>query len=380
MIPPLRSALNHPFFVHQGMPKAQNSSQNTSNARIKQITDFFSCKSASQVNSPSGTRSKNTKHSATKENTALHVYNTHTKLQVDSGISSSSGVSSASINSPISVKAVSQITSLTQPPTKRLRSQSIGAGQSANQAKRRDILCESTSTEDAMDVDENSGAYIPAVILPLEQRSPSCQLPSPDMRETMPLDRNSEISFVPSSVSDEQELDSIYSAPKDVSSVKEAIDHWRQETLSLSPLIGTNRPIEVGTQTQSIVQPHIDADWIIGIHSASSATPSCHSAGAITNVFIPTPPSMGGSEGAFQLSPIKLLDEKAKTDQIIAEIRARAFARSRSQVPSSPVDEISSIDSSDDEDDEYGSLAVLGYCTGMRSSRCAYEFLSVNCD
>jgi len=362
------------------MPKAQNSSQNTFDARIKQITDFFSCKSASQGSSSSGTRNKNTKHSATKENTALHVYNTHTKLQIDGGNSSSSGVSSASINSPILVKAVSQITSPMQPSTKRLRSQSIGASRSAKQAKRRSILCKSTSTEDAMDVDENSGAYIPAVVLPLAERSPSCQLPTPDVRETMSLDRDSEMLFVPSSVSDEQELDSTHVAPKDISSIKEAINYWRQETLSLSPLISTSCPIEVGAQPQSIVQPHIDADWIIGIDSSSSATPSYRSAAAVTNVLTSAPSSTGGSEGAFQLSPVTLLDEKAKTDQIIAEIRARAFARSRSQVPSSPVSEISCIDSSDDEDDGYGSLAVLGYRTGMRSSRCVYEFLSVSCD
>jgi len=349
------------------MPKAQNSSQKTSDARIKQITDFFTRKSASQGSSSSGTRNKNSKDSATKENTALHVYNTHTKLQIDGGISSNSGVSSVFINSPIPVKAVSHITSLMQPSTKRLRSQSIGTAHSAKQAKRRNIHCESASTEDAMDVDEN----IPAVVLPLAERSLSCQLPASDMRETMSLDRDSEISFVPSSVSDEQELGSTHVGPKDVSSVKEAIDHWRQETLSLSPLIRTNRPVKAGTQPQSIVQPHIDADWIIAMDPASSATPLCHSAAAITNVFIPTPPSTGGSEGTFQLSPVRLLDEKAKTDQIIAEIRARAFARSRSQASSSPASEISSIDSSDDEDDGYGSLAVLGYCTGLR---CVYEF------
>lgn len=362
------------------MPKARNSSQNTSDVRIKQITDFFSCKSVSQGSSSSGTRNKNTKHSATKENTALHVYNTHTKLQIDGGSSSSSGVSSASINFPIPVKAVPQITSLMQPSTKRSRSQSIDASQSANQAKRRNILCESTSTEDAMDVDGNSGPYIPAVVLPLADRSPSCQLPTPDMRKTVSLDRGSEILFVPSSVSDEQELDSTHVAPKDISSVKEAINHWRQETLSPSPLVSTSCPVEVGAQPQSIVEPHIDADWIIGIDSASSGTPSYRSAAAVTDVFIPTPPSLGSSEGAFQLSPVKLLDEKAKTDQIIAEIRARAFARSRSQVPSSLASELSMIDSSDEEDDGYGSLAVLGYRTGMRSSRCVYEFLFVGCD
>lgn len=266
-----------------------------------------------------------------------------------------------------------------QPSTKRLRSRSIGASQSSKQAKRRNrnTLCESTIAEDAMDVDDNPDVYVPTVVLPLVECSPSFQVPFSNTKEAISPYRASEISFIPSSVSDEKELDLIHVAPKDVSSVKEAIDRWRQGTLSPSPLTGTSFPVEVETEPQPVVQPPIDADWIVGIDSVSSATPSRRNAAAVTNVFILTSPSTGSSA---PLSPVKLLDEKAKTDQIIAEIRARAEARPRSQASSSPVFEVASLDSSDDEDDGYDSLAALGYNADMRGSRCLYRLLLVGFD
>ncbi|KAF5354651.1 hypothetical protein D9756_005354 [Leucocoprinus leucothites] len=355
---------------------AQKTSQSASDAKVKQITDFFPRKpTLSQGSSSSATRTKNAKQGATKENTTPHVCNPNSKTQIGSDASIYSGASSASRRavSPIPTKAVSQITSPMQPSTKRSRSQSIAASQSAKQAKRtKNILCESTLVEDAMDVDENSVVYVPTVpaLAAPPDPSPFSQVPPPssDPRKAISPDRDSEISLVPSSVSDEKELDSsLHVERKDPDAVKEAVDYWRQEALPLSPRNSSNSPVELRTQPHSEAISSVDADWSVSSDSASNVTPSRCNATATANMSIPTPPSTDGLEDTLCMSPVKVLDPDSKAEQIIAEIRARALAQARSQEPSSPLSDIASIDSSDEEEDEYDSLAILGLNESRRA-------------
>lgn len=223
-----------------------------------------------------------------------------------------------------------------------------------------------------MDVDENSVVYVPTVpaLAAPPDPSPFSQVPPPssDPRKAISPDRDSEISLVPSSVSDEKELDSsLHVERKDPDAVKEAVDYWRQEALPLSPRNSSNSPVELRTQPHSEAISSVDADWSVSSDSASNVTPSRCNATATANMSIPTPPSTDGLEDTLCMSPVKVLDPDSKAEQIIAEIRARALAQARSQEPSSPLSDIASIDSSDEEEDEYDSLAILGLNESRRA-------------
>ncbi|KAJ3568393.1 hypothetical protein NP233_g5742 [Leucocoprinus birnbaumii] len=342
---------------------AHKSSQGASDAKVKQITDFFPRKSTSlQGSSSNATRTKNTKHGSAKENTTPAV---HPKTQTDNGPSSFSSAPSAPQRavSPIPARAVPQVASPMQPPTKRSRSHSTAATQPTKQAKRsKNILCEPMVAEDMMDVDENSVVFVPTAFTAPINPSPFLPVPASDPRKTISPDRDSEISLVPSSVSDEKELDrSLAVERKDAGAVKDTVDHWRQEALPPSPMTSASSPIEPRAQAQSA-----QSDWTMSIDAGSSATPSRRNASS--NASIPTPPSTDGPEDTMSMSPVKVLDPETKTQQIIAEIRARAFAQARpsAEEPSSPLFDIASIDSSDDEGDEYDSLAMLGLRNNAR--------------
>jgi hypothetical protein len=257
-----------------------------------------------------------------------------------------------------------------QPSTKRLRSQSIVASRPAKQAKRtKNILCEFAFGEDKMDVDEDSVVYVPPAAAPTAPPSvsPFRQAPPSNSQRACSPDALSELSQVPSSLSDEKELDASHLERKDFGAVRDAVDHWRQEALPPSPQPSMNSPVESRTQSEPVAQPSAEADWQMNNGSSSNTTPSRPNVTTTTSASIPTPPSTDGPEDTLPLSPVKVLDTKAKTDQIIQEIKARAFARAHTPEPSSPLSEIASLDSSDDEDDD--GLTLLGLNDKLRARR-----------
>ncbi|KXN85385.1 hypothetical protein AN958_11485 [Leucoagaricus sp. SymC.cos] len=343
------------------MPKTSKNAQNASDAKTKHITDFFPRKPSSyQASSSSATRSKNAKQAATKESTTPHTSlpQSRTRSRSENETSINCGVSSASqparALSPSPSKPM-PIASPMQPSTKRLRSQSIAASQSTKQMKRiKNILRESTCEEEKMDLDENSVVYVP--LPPLPNVTPSLQVPLSDSKMALSPDIQSSTSLVPSSVSDEKELGSSMPQRKDAVAVREAVDHWRQEALPLSPLTSVNSPVEIRMGPELNSQSPTEVDWDMNTGTSSSVTPPRP---ATANAYIPTPPSTDGPEDLRPTSPVKALDGNTKAEQIIREIKARAQANSFVEEPSSPISEVSSLDSSDDEDDK-AALAMLG--------------------
>jgi hypothetical protein len=358
------------------MPKAQKSSQDASGLKNRQITDFFSQKPAVSEGGATrlGVDKKKTKQVAAKENATPHVCSAHSKAslgnETSTNGSSSSVCSRAAAVSPVPTK-VTHITSPMQPSTKRLRSQSITASRSVKQVKRtKNILCESQLEEDKMEVDENSIVYVPAMVAVSAPAPSFLKVPSSNNesasgpRVSISPDPQSEVSLVPSSVSDEVELDSRRLKRKDAGAMKGAVVYWRQQALPPSPLTYVNSPVEPRRQLRSDIRSStaFETDWNMDNDSASSTTPSRPSTNTTTNTSFPTPPSTDGPNHLFSMSPVKVLDSKTKTEQLIQDIktRARANARTQPQTSSSPLLDIPSLDSSDEDDDEDDGLAVLG--------------------
>lgn len=368
------------------MPKAQKSSQNAPDAKVKQITDFFPRKQAlSQGASPGASRltvasQRNARQLSTKENTTPLTRNSHSRTKQGSESSTNTTASSdsqrAGAGSPMPTKTI-HITSPMQPSTKRFRSQSIVSPQPSKQNKRsKQILCESKFEEGKMDVEESAVVYVRSEPAPVPNSS-FLQVPPSDTtrvkksRFSTPPDHQLEvISLVPSSLSEEKELEPNRPEQKDVRVVKEAVDHWRQQALPPSPSTSVNSPIEPRVESRPISQSStpFDTDWSMAVDSVDNSTPARPNFSA-TTASIPTPPSTDGPDDIHLISPVKPLDAKAKTEQIIRDIKARAYAQSRAQEPSSPLSEIASLDSTDDEDDNFDGLDGLGLGNSTKLKR-----------
>lgn len=338
------------------MPKAQKSSQTAPGAKIKQITDFFPRKlSFSQeislnVPSPTAGEHKDAKQSLVKENTKPHSRQLRSKVHSANEKALDSGATCGALrpHSPLSTKHT-HITSPTQPPTKRLRSQSDISNKQTKRAK--NILCESKFEEQKMEVEDDSIVYVPPGTV--AQNPPLLQVPVLDLKHTeihvvaSPSHQLEVNSMVPSSLSEEKELELPQSDKKDIEAVKEAVDRWRYQASSPSSLANGTRPANVGTGPHH-AQTALETDWNTGRGSIKNGMPSQPDVQITSSI---SAPPTDGSDNTHPLPPVKVLDKERNTDQIIKGIRERASAQSRANQPSSPLSTIASLDSSDDEDE-----------------------------
>lgn len=371
------------------MPKAQKLSQNSSDTRAKQITDFFPRKSAlpqapasSSASCPSVAIQKAVNQTSAKENTTPRFRSLHSKIQQGSEASSNATMSSfqcTRAGSPSLARAM-HVTSPMQPSTKRLRSQSVASPQPTKFSKRpKNILCELTVEEEKMDVDDTSILYVPSVPTVVPKSNPLLPVPSADARQSKksrmsrsPSQRSETTSLVPSSLSEERELESSRPEQKDADAVRETVDHWRQQALPPSPVTDVNSSGESRTQSLLVSQAStaFDTDWNMDDGFIDNSITPSRPMATTTTAFIPTPPSTDGPADTRPTSPVKVLDANARTEQIIRDIRARAYARA--QEPSSPLSEIASLDSSEDDD----SLGTSGLPIYTKLERCGQPFIA----
>ncbi|EDR08791.1 uncharacterized protein LACBIDRAFT_296212 [Laccaria bicolor S238N-H82] len=170
-----------------------------------------------------------------------------------------------------------------------------------------------------------------------------------------PSSLHSSSSLVPSSQSDEEEL--APSRSKARSTDVKAVDHWRKETLPHSPDVDSDDDRAAQTEidpllsssplTSRFTSPLTEPEHDTNLQRPTPASPFSPGFG-----HIPTPPytDRHSNDAPMPPSPIAL-DPATKAAQIIADIKARAYAATLLSPESTPSlefkDELS--DSSDDE-------------------------------
>lgn len=338
------------------MPKAKKPS---SDAKAKQITDFFPRKSLSQTS---------TKPSVVSPNSAVQTaptkQNTTPRLRFHNKASQGNADSSKPVQAPISLRGESGASPSTkaeqsgaspiQPSAKRLRSQSIVSPQRIKRSKKsKNILCD-CDYDGKMEVDEDSVVYVRSV--PSTSSIPST-LPHAttlDAKESKVSEKlefsvrhPAAAAFVPSSVSEERELGSAFLEEES------GIGHLQEQGLSFPE--ADNSRMQPDCVSRVVAKPAVDWD----MDSGFTGTPS-----------ILTPSSTNEPAAAPSTSPEELLDEKARAEQIIKEIKLKALAFAQAQESACPVLDISSPITSDDDDDA-GGLAPLNFRPITKLRRCA---------
>ncbi|KAH9858942.1 hypothetical protein C2E23DRAFT_880347 [Lenzites betulinus] len=182
--------------------------------------------------------------------------------------------------------------------------------------------------------------------------------------------------LVPTSQSDEQEL----TLPRDhgheldPAVVKESVARWCQETDASPPSRAQSPPrldpLHIPSELPMEHPPAHDALVSnLSVHATPIRTP-------VRQVLAPvaspsdafsslTPPpssdSTSSPELEEELQVVQALDVKSKTEQLIADIKARAFAAAHSSPEQSPVDldDLSDSDSDSDSDEDAGFAAML---------------------
>jgi len=192
-----------------------------------------------------------------------------------------------------------------------------------------------------------------------------------------PSSLHSSSSLVPSSQSDEEELAPLRSKAQSTD-VKEAVDHWRKEALPPSPDVDNDddRAAQMEIEpslsssplTSRFTSPLTEPEHGTKLQRPTPASPFSPGFG-----HIPTPPYTDRHSDDVTMPPTPIaLDPATKAAQIIADIKARAYAATLLSPESSPSlefkDELS--DSSDDEMLPFVPVPVKGKRYSSRHLSC----------